>query len=52
MEVDVLINFTLMFWTYLYVLFYCPFVALLPIQTFQPFMANGLNKQASLIMTL
>jgi hypothetical protein len=43
--------FMLMSWTYFYALSYCPSPSYIPIQTFQPFPANGLNEQASPTMT-
>jgi hypothetical protein len=47
LKVDVLVNIILMYWIYLYTFSYCPFHAHTPTQTFRPFLANGLNEQAS-----
>jgi hypothetical protein len=44
LEVDVLINIMLMYWTYLYALSYRASRGHSLIRTFQPFLANGLNE--------
>lgn len=47
LEVDVFINVVLMCWIYFYALSYFPSHGHVPIQTFQPFLASGLNEQVS-----